>query len=197
MPPQKKIQKDDILAAAAQTVRKKGVAALTVRNIASELHCSTQPLYSEFRNLEQLRQELLAYVREHYLRVQCSNYKDFARQFLHFASEEPELFRFVYLRRRASQETLLDDANRERTVKLLADNLEMEPGLAWQMHQRMQYHCYGLGVMIATGYRSMSQQEIDDELTDFYSIILRYYKQISTEKELTYWLHRSRNLMES
>ena len=195
MPPKKKIQKSDILAAATQTIRKKGTAALTVRNIAAELNCSTQPLYSEFQNLEQLRQELVVYIRDHYLRVQCSNYKEFARWFLRFAGEEPELFQFIYLRPRAPEERLLDDANCEQTVHQLARSLEMERAQAWQMHQRMQYHCYGLGVMIATGYRRMSQQEIDDELTEFYCIMLRHYKQIATDQELAYWLHRSRNLM--
>ena len=46
MPARKKIHKEDILEAAVRVVREQGASALSVRNIAKELHVSTQPLYS-------------------------------------------------------------------------------------------------------------------------------------------------------
>lgn len=195
MPPVKRILKEDILRAAANVIHTHGETALSVRNIAKELGCSTQPLYSEFQNIDRLRAELVEYIRQHYLCFSFSNYKEFGQKFLAFAGEEKELFRFLYLRRRDSEEKLLDDANYERTVELLAHNLEMPPEQAREMHRQMQYRCYGLGVMIATSYRNMTEEEIGRELTDFYSIILRHYKAVSSEEELQYWLNRSRNLI--
>lgn len=195
MPPVKKIVKEDILSAAANVIHKKGESALTVRNIAKEIGCSTQPLYTEFKNLEQLRMELSDYIRQKYLHFRCSNYKEYAQKFLKFAKEEKELFRFLYLRKRDPGETLLDDANYDTTVELLSRNLEMPLELAKEMHRQMQYRCYGLGVMLATNYRDMSEEEISRELTSFYCIILRHYKAISREEELQYWLNRSRNLI--
>lgn len=108
MPRSKTIMKEDILHAAAEVIRQKGEQALTVRNIAAQLGCSTQPLYYEFSNLEHLRQALRPYVRQQYLPFRCGNYREFGRQFLNFARQEKELFRFVYLRRRERGETLLD-----------------------------------------------------------------------------------------
>ena len=119
MPRSKQVEKQDILQAAAEVIREKGEQALTVRSIAARLGCSTQPLYYEFANIEQLRVELLLYVRQRYLQFRCSNYKEFGRHFLNFARQEKELFRFVYLRRRDPGETLLDDINCEETVRLL------------------------------------------------------------------------------
>ena len=52
MPARKKIHKEDILEAAVRVVREQGASALSVRNIAKELHVSTQPLYSEFENFK-------------------------------------------------------------------------------------------------------------------------------------------------
>ena len=195
MAAKKRITKDAIFTGAVQVIRDRGPNALSVRNIAGALGCSTQPLYSEFRNLEQLQEELLVYIREKYLAVQCSSYKDFARFFLRFAEEEPALFRYFYLRRRPPEERLLDDANGDLTVELLSRNLEMPSEETWEMHRRMQYYCYGIGVMIATGYRTMDHQEIEEELTAFYSILLRHYKHITSEERLQYWLDRSRNLI--
>ena len=45
MPRSKQIEKQDILRAAADVIRQKGEGALTVRSIAAQLGCSTQPLY--------------------------------------------------------------------------------------------------------------------------------------------------------
>ena len=195
MATRKRITKEDILASAVRVIRDRGPSALSVRNIAGELGCSTQPFYSEFRNMEQLQEELLAYIREKYLSVRCSSYKDFGRTFLRFAREEPALFRYFYLRRRPPEERLLDDANADLTVELLSRNLEMTAAEAWEMHRRMQYYCYGLGVMIATGYRAMGQEEMEEELTAFYSILLRHYKRTTSEEGFRYWLDRSRNLI--
>lgn len=196
MPRTKQIEKQDILGAAAEVVRQKGEQALTVRNIAAQLGCSTQPLYYEFANIDQLRAELLPYVREHYLQFRCSNYKAFGRHFLNFARQEKELFRFVYLRRRNPGETLLGDVNCEETVRLLAKNLEMPAQTARAMHRQMQFRCYGLGAMLATCYCEMTQEEIERELTEFYCMILRHYKGITDDAQLQYWLERSRNLIQ-
>ncbi len=195
MPRTKRIEKADILHAAAQVVRTQGESALSVRSIAKELGCSTQPLYSEFAGMEELRAALLDSLRRQYLQVQCRNYKEFARHFLAFARREPELFRFLYLRRRADGGALPDDPNYDETVRLLARNLEMPPDTARAMHRQMQYRCYGLGVMLATGYCTLTPQEIEAELTEFYGIILRHYKGITDDARLAYWLERSRNLI--
>ena len=195
MPRTKQIEKQDILRAAAEVIRQKGESALTVRSIAGVLGCSTQPLYYEFANIEQLRAELLPYVRQQYLQFRCSNYKEFGRHFLNFARQEKELFRFVYLRRRAPGETLLDDINYDETIRLLSQNLEMEPETARRMHHQMQLRCYGLGVMLATDYLELTEAQIETELTEFYSLILRHYKGTTDDAQLQYWLGRSRNLI--
>lgn len=194
MPRTKQIQKEDILRAAAEVIHENGERALTVRHIAAQLGCSTQPLYYEFRNLEHLRRELLPYVRQRYLRFRCSNYKEFGRHFLRFAQREKGLFQFVYLRRRAPGESILDDINYDETIRLLTRNLEMDTETACRMHHQMQLRCYGLGVMLATDYCDLSEAEIETELTEFYSLILRQYKGITDDAQLQYWLGRSRHL---
>lgn len=134
-------------------------------------------------------------MRQQYLQFRCSNYKEFGRQFLNFARQEKELFRFVYLRRREPGETLLDDINFDETIRLLSQNLEMAPETARRMHHQMQIRCYGLGAMLATDYCELTQDQIESDLTEFYCIILRHYKGITDDAQLQYWLQRSRNLI--
>lgn len=195
MPPKKRIFKEDILEASIRVIKKQSASALTVRNIAAELQCSTQPIYSEFENIDCLKKELYKYASEKYLRFRFSNYKELAIAFLSFAKKEKELFKFLYLRRRDSGEKLPDDINYTITVELLSKNLEMDPQRAKDMHHWMQYYCYTMGVMIATDYRDLTAEEISCELTELYSIMLRHYKEVKSEEELQYWLNKSRNLI--
>lgn len=195
MPPKKRIFKEDILEASIDVVRKQSASALTVRNIAAELQSSTQPIYSEFENLDCLKKELYKYASEKYLRFSFTNYKELAIAFLSFAKKEKELFKFLYLRRRDSGEKLPDDINYTVTVELLSKNLDMDPQRAKDMHHWMQYYCYTMGVMIATDYRDLTAEEMNRELTELYSIMLRHYKEVKSEEELQYWLNKSRNLI--
>lgn len=193
MPARKHIQREDILAAAAQVIRTGGASALTMRNVARQLGCSTQPIYSTLGGQEQLHEALSEYLRRKYLSVAGNSYRDFGRAFLWFAGEEKELFRFLYLRRRAPEQTILEDVNLDRTLELLMRTLELDRERATELHRHMQHYCYGLGAMIATGYRTMDREEIDRELTQFFSLLLRCYKQATDEETLAYWLGRSRN----
>ena len=195
MASEKKITRESILQAAIQTIQSGGAESLTVRNIAKTLGCSTQPLYYEFENIQHLKDALHDYIRENFLKFHNDSYKAFGQSFLSFATKEKELFRFLYLQHRQPGQDLLDDLNWEMLISLLAKNLEMPPETAREMHRQMQFRCYGLGVMLAIGYQSMNQQQIDQELTDFFRIILRHYKGITSEEELEYWLQRSRNLI--
>ena len=195
MPPRKRIFREDILKAAVDLVREQGTLALSVRNIAGKLNCSTQPIYSEFESMETLRDELMTYIRENYLREDADSYKQVALSFLHFARCEKNLFQLVYLRQRAAGETLFEDPNEDKTIHKLEVNLELSQEQAAKMHRRMQYYCYSMAVMMATGYLNFSEDEISKELTEYYRIILSYYKQVKSEEELQHWLMRSRNLL--
>ena len=195
MPAKKRIFREDILAASVNVIRKWGPDGLSVRHIAQALGASTQPIYSEFHSLEALKAALLDHVREKFLRFRSTNYKDFALAFLHFAKAEPQLFKFMYLRQRDPREKLLDDVNLELTVSLLAKSLDMPLAIAREMHQRMQYYCYALGVMIATDYRDLSETELSRELTDLLCIMLGHYKGVRSEAELGPWLEKARHLL--
>lgn len=195
MPPKKRIFREDILKSAVSLVQEQGVQSLSVRGIAKKLNCSTQPIYSVFENMETLRNELTSYVREIYLGGEAVSYKQVALSFLHFAQKEKNLFRMVYLRQRDVKETFFEDPNQARTIHKLEITLKLSLQDAEEMHRRMQYYCYSMAVMMATGYLNFTEKEIDEELTKYYRIILSYYKQVKSEEELQHWLECSRNLL--
>ena len=55
MPPKVKVKKVDVINAAVDIVRSSGAQAINARTIASALNCSTQPVFSNFASMDELR----------------------------------------------------------------------------------------------------------------------------------------------
>lgn len=51
----KTITRDQILKAAYEVVATEGFTRFTARNIAAKMKCSTQPIYLEFKNMDDLK----------------------------------------------------------------------------------------------------------------------------------------------
>ena len=60
MPPKVKVTKEAIINAAMDIVRENGAAALNARAVAARLDCSTQPIFSNYNNMEELRADVIA-----------------------------------------------------------------------------------------------------------------------------------------
>lgn len=58
MPPKKEITYDFILKKAYEITRENGFESISARSLAKELHCSTQPIYHEFSDMQNLKSEI-------------------------------------------------------------------------------------------------------------------------------------------
>ena len=59
MPPVQKTGKDETINVAFDIVRKEGFCNLNARAIAKKLGVSTQPIFSNFKNMEDLKMEII------------------------------------------------------------------------------------------------------------------------------------------
>ena len=99
----KTITKDQILNAAYDVVATEGFSKLTARNIAAKMKCSTQPIYLEFENMDDLKEALFdkihAYLSTEVFPVKHTDNTivDLALNYIHFANNESKLYRALYL----------------------------------------------------------------------------------------------------
>ena len=115
MAPKFKFTKDEMISAALNVTRKKGMSGLTARALAAELGCSVKPIFGMFQNMEELQQEVLTAVNHFYkvyLQESMSNspyppYKACGMAYISFAKEEKEFFKLLFMRNR-SYETIED-----------------------------------------------------------------------------------------
>lgn len=123
-----------IINAAFTLVRKNGISALSARNIANTLGCSTQPVYSSFRNMKMLEKAVIQlaarFVQENYLvskTQQEHNFKSIGLGYLAMAKKDKHLFDLLYV----SGKTPLDFENHVFPVDkdLLLNVMKKDPYL--------------------------------------------------------------------
>ena len=98
MPKKPTTTKEDMIEGAFRLVREQGHEALTARNLAAFLGCSTQPIMYRFPNLDILKD--LTYQRadafhSEYL-LAGGDLLEIGLRYIRFAQEEPQLFRFLF-----------------------------------------------------------------------------------------------------
>lgn len=183
MPPKIKIAKADIITAAVELVREKGTGALNARNVGAALGCSTQPVFSNFENMEQLRTEVIrsaeercgAFINQEQADGRYPAYKATGMAYIRFAREEKELFRLLYMRDRGKERISTDMDPALSTMVQKSTGLERSA--AELFHLEMWAFVHGIASMVATGYLDFEQELISRMLTDAYQGLRKHYEQ--------------------
>ncbi|MBQ4156281.1 MAG: TetR/AcrR family transcriptional regulator [Clostridia bacterium] len=184
MPPNVKITKQDIINTAIDIVRKSGVQAINARQIASALNCSTQPIFSNFVNMDELRLEIVKKAEEicgEYIQREINSgkfpdYKASGMAYIRFAKEEKELFKILYMRDRTneniSQPSKLDDKMQSFVQKYTG----LDEENAKQFHFGMWAYVHGIASMIATGFENPDLDIVSRMLTNVYQGMRKQYE---------------------
>lgn len=99
----KTITKEQILSAAYDLVATEGFSKFTARNIAAKMKCSTQPIYLEFKNMDDLKEVLFERIHDYlskevYPVVHTGHtIIDLSLNYIHFAKNENKLYRALFL----------------------------------------------------------------------------------------------------
>lgn len=191
MPAHKRITRDAIIKAALKILRKDGYAAVNARSVAKMLKCSTQPIYAEFKNMQELKEELhrnaaaihtqkvMEVMQKGIVGHECERYRAYGMGFIHFARDEKELFRYLYLQERQH----IDDVHLPEIINIIQEEYGYTQEVAAAFHQDMIYYSYGIAVLINTGYCSLTDEEIAERfhvhfmaLTGIYGVPPKYAK---------------------
>lgn len=184
MPPKVKITNDDIIKAAVEIVRKKGEAQLNARTVAKELNCSTQPIFSNFGSMEQLKLAVINFAEalsESYIKQETQSgkyppYKASGMAYIRFAKEEKELFRLLYMRDRTSEVIPEETDLGNRMEDIVHNNIGLDATNAKLFHLEMWVYVHGIAAMFATGYLDIEWELVSKMLTDVYEGMKKRYE---------------------
>ena len=173
MPPSVKITKQQIIDAAVEIVRHNGAEGINARAVANALHCSTQPVFSNFETMEDLRFAVVKVAEalyEEYAKQEIESgkypiYKATGMAYIRFAKEEKELFKLLFMRDRTKEVI-------PALSRTISDIVQSTTGLkeksAELFHLEMWAFVHGIATILATDYLELDIDLISEMLTDAY-----------------------------
>ena len=178
MPPRQIMTRDAIRRAAFALVRERGVDALNARNIAGALGCSTQPIFSCYENMAELRTDVFRMAELYHdawfglIAPGGNSFADAGIKYIDFALEEPNLFKLLFLTDAfadgAPGNLGMDgrDARAAAVMSRFAD-----PGSPRRMLTDMWIYAHGLASMLVANRISIDRAEIRRMVADMYHMI--------------------------
>ncbi|KAF1297225.1 TetR family transcriptional regulator [Enterococcus sp. JM4C] len=164
----KTITREQILKAAHDVVATEGFSRFTARNIANKMKCSTQPIYLEFKNMDDLKDELYKqlhrYLSEDVFQAVHTGKPliDLALNYIHFAVNESGLYRALYLEYTGAGEEM-----QEFSYECFLEIIKKDPTFNQLTEERILSLHTGTWI-VATGVASLMTSGIiqltDDEI---------------------------------
>ena len=168
MPPKTRINGDMIVGAAVEVIRRSGFENVNARTVADELHCSTQPVMYHFSTVENLKRAAFREadrIHTEYL-MNTPPGEDpvpgIGLNYIRFAVEEPQLFRFLFQSGYAEENNLLEMVDSEELIPVLAA-MQEGSGLSMQKIRNV----FITVALFAHGYASIianNHLEFDEKL---------------------------------
>ena len=184
MPAKKQITREKILEAATQLLLEGGMEAVNIKALAKALHCSTQPIYLSFENMEDLRRALIPLAVQRFAELLRTGTADnevpclYDMNYIRLAQKEPQLFRFLFVRRNAFAEAR--EALRgltEYAIERFMQDYELDYDEAHFLHDQLWMQAHGIASMLATGFCDWDMEKAERMLRETRGLLLDRYKQ--------------------
>ena len=175
MPPKIKITKNEIVKTAIDIIRESGEEFLNARNIAYRLNCSTQPIFSNFTSMDELKDAVAISAYDIYLDFlnkeaengQYPKYKAFGMAYIRFANEERELFKLIFMCDRTGKDTV-QTVDFDTSVDMIMKANGISKEKAELMHLEMWACVHGIATMITTSFVKFEWELISKMISDVY-----------------------------
>ncbi len=156
MPPKTRITKDMIIKAAIEIAKQSGYESINARTVSEHLHCSTQPVMYHFSTIDALKRAAYAQVdhlHSEYMMTMIPEQDPIlgiGLNYIRFAVEEPQLFRFLFQSGYADENSLLEMIDSEELIPVL---IAMQEGAGLSMEKTKQI--FLTVALFAHGYASI------------------------------------------
>ena len=193
MPPLRKITKEDIIEKSLFIIKEEGLEKLNARNLAKELMCSTQPIFSQFKNMEELSEAVIDkiyHIFDEYMLKENYNhlaYKDIGINYIHFAKVYPNYFKILF---HSSKKLKVNNfvtltGPSAKIFKTIQSQTGLSSELVIKFHVRMWFYVNGIANLVSNNTCEFTDNEIDEFLKEQYlSMLLYEYNKGNIKKEV-------------
>jgi AcrR family transcriptional regulator len=195
MPRKAKFTKSNVIDTAFNLVRKHGWAGLSVNAVAEQLSCSSMPIYSHFKNMEQLQDAVVikawGLLEEYEVKEYTGDrWVDQAIGYVRFAKKENNLFRCLIDGRNLKLHRKMLQQNWKNLSAQLTD-YDGFKGLSDALIIKIRYSrymlSYGIAIAVSMGHSEVinSNKLISSYLTSASHALLIGYQQTPQLDEAT------------
>ncbi len=187
MPPTVKFRKEEIVSAALDLTREKGIGAVTAREVARVLGVSVGPIFTWFATMDQLRAEVCGAAKSiyrEYLERGLAGPVPFlglGQQFIRFSRDEPELYKLLFLTPPGQVSggameafRFSQDLARDSVMRIY----RMDAETADRYFRDLWLAAFGFATLAVTGSCPYSDAEMDAVLTEISLSVCKAYKEI-------------------
>ena len=187
MAPKNKFTREEMIEAALRVVRAKGIDGLTAKTMAVELGTSTQPVFTGFGSMDGVKREVYAAAVRVYDGYADAGLKEkipffgVGMQYIRFAREEPERYRFLFLTRSQEKEcsAMKSMQHLQALVRpTLMDVYHITAEEADLYFRDLWLVVHSLSTLIVTGDCPYTDREIGRILTGFSVSVCKSIKEI-------------------
>lgn len=174
--------KEEIVAAAVQLTREKGIDAVSARSLGEKLGASSRPIFSYFKSMDEVKEaiaESAAEIYNGYIETEIksgrySSYKANCMAYIRFAKEEKELFKMLFLTDTSSGDSSDDSDENEieevkPLVKILQKQLNFSRENAELFFSETWVTVHGIAAMLATNDLDWTDSYILNVLNDVFT----------------------------
>lgn len=170
----RKIDKDSILDAAYNLVRKEGLGSLSARKLAKASSCSTQPIYENFNDMgviiELTNKRVQEYMDSLKKSLKGHEYADYIKKGIavyEFANDERMLFRHFVMGDSADRELFTN----EQSVKMLMETEGYDEDKAKIIDKKVNDHILGNAFLLNSDYIQFDENYLKEELEEYLQFV--------------------------
>ncbi len=187
MPPKAKFTKDEILSAAFDIVRLKGIDALTARSLADALKSSPRPIFTVFAGMDEIVREVILKAKALYAEyvkrgLTCvPQFKGVGVQYILFAIEEPKLFQLLFMNERGSVPPMCEvlqliEDSFEEILASITNAYGFDRDTTLRLYYHMWIYSHGIATLCATKMCSFTAEDISRMLTEVCMSLIKKIK---------------------
>lgn len=187
MPPKAKFTKEEIIRTAIQIVRENGLGAVTSRELAKRLGSSACPIFTVFRNMEEVYEEIGKAARALYKEYvnkglkQELAFKGVGVAYIKFAIQEPKLFQLLFMAEQSSptdiEHTLIQiDESYTVILNSVKEPYGLQEEEAKRLYQHLWVYTHGIAALCATKTCIFTDMEIQTMMTEVFTGLLKEIK---------------------
>lgn len=184
MPPKPKFTKKEIVQTALEVVAEKGAEGLTARELGDALGSSARPIFTVFKNMEELQVEVREAAMQRFesyaeqVLAGMPRFKQIGMQMVLFGVREPKLYQLLFMQENKDAVSF-DDVFGElgATAAVCIEAVRKDYGLdadeARTLFENVWIYTFGVGTLCATGMCRFSEKKLGEMLsTQFKAMLL-------------------------